>query len=220
MRCAREMFPLLRRGVFTAACSGLRRYSICAERKSGRRHSISGAPRSRTSCLTAIIAWCCGGNPAPAWRVAGCVDGDSAGLRKAGAPAAETRAGGAFHSLGEIHRCGGNLRSRRGVPQSQPVATDSPAGACPTAITAGRIEAAYEAIRQVADEVKEYGPRAKFWMRMWKSRWPRRMLAQLGRPPMNWRRFVKTERAVAAGGVRARERRGNVGGKGCAGRSG
>ncbi len=77
-------------------------------------------------------------------------------------PPPKPELGGAFHSLGEIHRVRGEFAAAEEAYRKASRWQRSPQpGLAQLRLLQGDIEAAYEAIRQVADEVKEDGPRAK-----------------------------------------------------------
>jgi ATP/maltotriose-dependent transcriptional regulator MalT len=77
-------------------------------------------------------------------------------------PPPKPELGSAFHSLGEIHRVRGEFAEAEEAYRkaSRWQRTPQP-GLAQLRLLQGDIEAAYEAIRQVADEVKESGARAK-----------------------------------------------------------
>jgi len=77
-------------------------------------------------------------------------------------PPPKAQLGEAFHSLGEIHRLRGDFAAAEEAYRKATRWQRSPQpGFAQLRLLQGDIEAAYEAIRQVADEVKEAGPRSK-----------------------------------------------------------
>jgi DNA-binding CsgD family transcriptional regulator len=77
-------------------------------------------------------------------------------------PPPKAELGGAFHSLGEIHRVRGDFAAAEEAYRkaSRWQRTPQP-GLAQLRLQQGDIAAAYEAIRQVAEEVKEAAPRSK-----------------------------------------------------------
>jgi DNA-binding CsgD family transcriptional regulator len=77
-------------------------------------------------------------------------------------PPPKSELGGAFHSLGEIHRLRGDFAAAEEAYRKASRWQRSPQpGFARLRLLQGDIEAAYQAIRQVADEVKEVAPRSK-----------------------------------------------------------